>query len=130
MVLHLGQQDPIATTDIHPAPGVAHQVDGLGGVAGEDDLLDGGGVDEGGHPLTCRLVGGRRLLADGVDAAMRVGVVAAVVVVHDVDHGRRLLRGGGAVEVDQRLAVDSAAENREVGSHVRGGGGGGLDHCG
>src|SRR5438270_8718933 len=96
------------------APAVAHEVDRLGGVAGEDDLLYGGGVDEGGHSAARRLVGGGRLFAQGVDAPMGIGVVPPVVIVHRIDHRRRFLRGGGAIEVNQRLAVDLPSQDREV----------------
>ena len=114
VMLHLGQQDPVARLDIGSPPAVAHEVDRLGGIAGEDDLLYGGGVDEAGHSPARRLVGGRRLLAQGVDAPMGVGVVPPVVIVHRVDHRRRFLRGGGAIEVDQRLAMDLPSQDREV----------------
>ena len=46
VVLHLGQHDRVALGDVPPAPGVRHEVDRLGRVAGEDDLVPIGGVDE------------------------------------------------------------------------------------
>ena len=50
----------------------------------------------------------------GMGAAMDVGVLLLVVARHAVDHGLRLLRGGGAVEPDQRLAVHLALQDGEV----------------
>ena len=47
-------------------------------------------------------------------AAMNVGVVVLVVARDRVDHRLRLLRRGGVVEVDQRLAVNLLLENREI----------------
>ena len=120
VVLHLSQQDAITRADVGPAPAEANQVDRLGGIPGEDHFLRRAGVDEPGDPLARSLVGSRRFLADGVDAAVRVRVVAAVVVVHDIDDRGRLLRRRRAVEVDHRFAVDSTAQNREVGpNHFR-----------
>src|SRR5207245_6311606 len=92
------------------APAVADQVDGLGDVAGEDDLLRTGGLDEGGHLLAGGLVGRGRLLADGVDAPMGIGVVAAVVVLNALDHGGGVVRGGGTVQVCRRLSIGRAGE--------------------
>ena len=37
-----------------------------------------------------------------------------MVAHHGVDHGARLLRRGGAVEIDERLAVDLAREDRKL----------------
>ena len=56
-------------------------------------------------------VGGR--LAQRVHAAVHVGVQLRLVVLDGVEHRARALRGGGAVEVDQRLAVHSLREERE-----------------
>ena len=108
-MLHLGQDDGVAAADVPPAPRVGDEVDRLGRVAGEDDLVAVGRVDEPGdlgpRPLVC----GRRLLADRVDAAMDVGVVLAVVVVDGIDDDARLLARRRRVEVDQRVPVDLAA---------------------
>jgi hypothetical protein len=47
-------------------------------------------------------------------AAMNVGAIDGVELDDGVDDGLRLLRGGGVVEIDQGLAVDSLLEDREV----------------
>ena len=39
VVLHLGQDDGVAAIDVPPAPRVGDEVDRLGRVAGEDDLV-------------------------------------------------------------------------------------------
>ena len=88
VMLHLGQDDHVAAIDVPPAPRVGDEVDRLGRVAGEDDLVAVGRVDEPGDLDPGRLVGGGRLLADRVDAAMDVGVVLAVVVGDGVDDDR------------------------------------------
>ena len=81
VVLHLGQHDRVAAVDVPPAPRVGDEVDRLGRVAGEDDLVAVRGVDEARDLIAGRLVGRGRLLADRVDAAVDVGVVLAVVAV-------------------------------------------------
>ena len=46
VVLHFGEQDPVAGAEVLDAPGLSHQVDALGGAAGENDLVRAAGVDE------------------------------------------------------------------------------------
>ena len=115
VMLHLGQDDDIATGDVLAAPRIRHEVDRLGRVAGEHDLVPIRGVDEPRDARSGRFICRGGALADLVDAAMDVGVVLAVVGVHRIDHGLRLLARGRRVEVDQRLPVRGRrAENREV----------------
>ena len=80
VVLHLGQEHGVAGAQVGPAPRLGHQVERLGRVLGEDDLVRRvGRADEApGHhagPLVER--GG--LLGGGVDAAVHVGVRRLVV---------------------------------------------------
>ncbi len=42
------------------------------------------------------------------------GIFVAVCLAHRIDDGLRLLRGGGVVEIDERLAIDLAGEDREI----------------
>ena len=53
-------------------------------------------------------------LAERVYAAMHVGVPRGLVVFHRAQHRQRLLRGRGAVEIHQRLAVDLARQDRKL----------------
>ncbi len=116
VVLHLGQDDRVAPVDVPAAPRVRDEVDRLGRVAGEDDLVAVGRVDEPRDPGPRLLVGGRRLLADRVDAAMDVGVVLAVVVGDGIDDDVGLLARRRGVEIDERVPVDLLREDREVGA--------------
>ena len=130
VVLHLGEQDPVAGVNVRAAPAVANEVDGLGRVAGEDHFLGRGGVDEARHPLPRRLVGRRGFLADRIDAAMRIGVVAAVVVIHRVDHRSGFLRRGGTVQVNQWAPVNPPGEDGEVVANLLDVEGPCFDHAG
>ena len=114
VVLHLGEHHGVAGAQVGLAPGAGDQVDRFGHVLGEHDAVGGGGADEAGHlgPGLLHLAGG--LLGDGVDPPVHVGVGGLVVGVHRVEHGPRLLRRGGRVQVDDRLAVDLAGQEREV----------------
>ena len=67
-----------------------------------------------GDTFRARFVLAGGAFGEGVDAAMDVGIVALVVVVKGVDDDAGLLRGGGIIEIDQRLAVDFLFEQRKV----------------
>ena len=92
------------------------QVQRLGGVLGEDRPRCATGALMNAGDLVARLLERhRRLRAELVHRARDVGVVPLEVVDHRVDHHLRLLRGVGAVEVDQRHpAREGALEDREV----------------
>ena len=114
VVLHLGQDDHVAPADVLAAPRVGDEVDRLGGVAREHDLVRVGDPDQPGRLRTRLLVFGRRPLADRVDPAMDVGVVFAVVGVHRLEDHLRLLRRGGGIQVHERVPVDLLVEDREL----------------
>ena len=48
---------------------------------------------------------------------MHIRVVVLVVLAQGVDHGARLLRCGGVIEINQRMSMDFLIENREVFPH-------------
>ncbi len=115
VVLHLGQHDHVAPADVLAAPRVGDEVDRLGGVAREHDLVRVGDPDEPRRLRARLLVLGRRPLADRVDPAMDVGVVLAVVGVHRLEDDLRLLRRRRGVQVHERVPVDLLVEDRELG---------------
>ncbi len=93
-----------------------YQVDRVGGPANEDDFARVRGAEQARDRVAPRLVGARRPFRQFVDAAVDVGVVVRVEVRHRVDHRLRLLGAGGAVEKDERPAVDLLVEDREIGA--------------
>ncbi len=119
MVLHLGDDDLVAWPDAvgrrRPGQHVRHQVECLGGVLGEDDLVPVRGADERGDFVARALVERGRLLRQHVDAPVHVGVVQLVVIVERLEDRARFLRRRRAVEVDQRaVPVDPTLKDREV----------------
>ena len=96
----------------------SHEVDALGGATGKDNLLVVAGIDEGLHLTAHGLVavgGGSRKM---MGAAMDIAIEMTIVVVDSLDDTQRLLRSGGIVEVDQRMAVDDGIEDGDLGSDV------------
>jgi hypothetical protein len=118
VVFHRRDEHLVALVEMGPGVGLGHQVDGLGGAAGEDDLLGVGGVDEAMDFGSGALVGLGRPLGEVVHAAVHVGVVPRVEPRHRVDHRLWLLAGGGAVEVDEGLAVGLLVEDGELLAHA------------
>jgi hypothetical protein len=118
VVFEGGQQNFIAAMQAWARIGLSHEIDGFGGAAREDDLARRAGIDECAHPLARVLEHLRRFLAQLVHAAMHIGVMQALVVVHGGDDTGRPLRGRGAVEKHQRLAVNLAREDREIAPHA------------
>jgi len=49
-----------------------------------------------------------------VHAAVNISAIDFVEAAYGIDHREGLLRGGGAIQVDERLAVYLLLENREI----------------
>ena len=127
VVLHLGDEHRLAGLQ-QAAVAVGEQVDRLGAVLGEHDLVAGGRVHQARDGVAGALVGVGGPLAHPVQAAMHVGVLLAHRVGHRVDDGGRLHRGGGAVQEHQGFAMHGLRQDREFGAdalHVERGG---TDH--
>ena len=114
VVLHDGDDDLVALAEEGFTERRSQEVDALGGSACEDNLARGAGVDELADGLACPFVQLGRLLGEEVDAAVHVGIDRVVLLGNGIDHAAWFLRGGAVVEIDERLAVDRAAENGEV----------------
>ncbi len=56
------------------------------------------------------------LLGKMMHGAMDIGVGSFVIPGDGVDHRARLLRGGGVIEIDERLAVNLLLEDRKIGA--------------
>ncbi len=71
------------------------------------------GVEELRDLVARALIGFGRGIGEIMQAAMHVGVFGLVRLLHAVEHGVRLLRRRGVVEIDQRLAIDLHARAPE-----------------
>src|SRR5260221_9146785 len=96
------------------APAISYQVNTLGGVTREDDLLALASVDEASYFHASLFHFCRRFFADLVDSTMNIGVSGFVISTHGLDDGIRLLRTRRAVKINQRLTVYLAREDWKV----------------
>ncbi len=114
VVLHLRDEDLVPLAQPGAAPALGDQIDGLGRPAHEDDFARAGGVEEA-LDLTARsFVGLGGAHAQLVHAAVDVGAIPPVEMVHRTQHRLGLLGRRSVVEVDQRMAVDFLAQAGEV----------------
>ena len=119
VMLHLGDDDLVARPD-RLAETRRHQIDRLGPTLGPDDLIRAFGIQEPRHGLARRLEGLGRLIGQGVQAAVDVGVGVLHRRRQGVDHRPRLLRRGGRVQIDERPAVHRPRQDRELGARGAG----------
>jgi len=73
-------------------PGRRHQIDGLGGVAREDDFLGAPRVQELRDARAAALISFGRGIGEVMQTAVHVSVFALVALGHAVEHRARLLR--------------------------------------
>ncbi len=116
VVLHLRKHD-LVPGDQRLTEGRRYQVHRLGRALGEHDLTRAGGAHQPPHLLAGGLVGLGGLIGQGVHAAMDVGVGRLHGPLQGLDHRPRLLSRSGAVQVDQRMAVHLALQDRELSPH-------------
>jgi hypothetical protein len=105
MVFELRREDRVARAEVREPPREADEIDRFGRVARPDDLGGLGRVDEARDLGARGFERFRGAFGEFVDAPMDVRVVVRVVVHERVDHGLRLLRGGGRVEIGEALAA-------------------------
>ena len=118
VVLELGHEDDVSGPEVDEPPGVGDEVQPLGRVPREDELLRRRRVDERRELLAGALVTRGRALAELVDAAVHVGVRGLVEGPQRVEDLPRLLSRRGRVEIRERLAVELLLEDRKVGANL------------
>ena len=114
MVLHLCDDDLIASLHLRLAEGLGNEIDGLSSSTGEDDLLDLACIDELTHLFASLLMQIGGLLREIVHTTMHIGIHIEILVPHGVEHHERLLRGSRIVKIDQRLLIHLAPQDGEI----------------
>jgi hypothetical protein len=99
---------------VFSAPAIGQEIDAFGGAASENDFITAGRVDEFRGAMAGGFEGGSGAVAQFVNAAVNVGIVLLVVIAQRIENGPRFLRGGGVIEVDQRIPVDLLVQNRKI----------------
>ena len=113
VVLHLRRDDLIARLQAL-CQARRDQIEGFGPALGPDDLVGAFGVQEAGDGFPRLFESLGRLIGQGVQATVNVGIGAFHRRGQGIDHRARLLRRGGRVQIDQRLAVHRPRQDREL----------------
>ena len=114
VVLHHRQNNLVAFADMRLAEGSRDQIHGLGRAAGENDLVRRFGVEEAAQRLARALIAFGCGIGEIMQSAMHIGVFMLVEMRQPIDHGARLLRRGGVVEIGKRLPVGTLGKNRKI----------------
>ena len=113
MVLHDREHDLVAGLDPLAPERIGDEVDGLGRIAGEDDLFLAPGIEERRYFFARAFISLGRLVGEVVQSAMHVGVLRGVGLLNPVENRTRLLRRRSVVEIHQRFAVDLKRQGSE-----------------
>ncbi len=114
MMLHCGDDDFIPGTEVAPAITLRNQVYPLGRSAHKNDLFERFRIDEMLDFLACAFVGVCRQFAQGMHAAMDIGIVRAIIFIQCLDDLARLLCRCRIVQVHQGLAAYGLLEDWEI----------------
>ena len=114
VVLHVAEHDDIARRKVCSSPTLRNHIESFSRVFGEDDFGRGTRTNEIANKGSSHFGSVRGFFGNHVDATMHVGINRAVVVVHRVQNGQRLLRGGRRIEIHNRLAVNLSRKKREL----------------
>ena len=112
MVLQGADDDFIARLEVL-LQAVSQQVEGLGGAAGEDQLLRIRGIQPARGLFSRGFESAGGAFTRQVLGAMHVGGAAGVIAKQGIEHGLGFLCGGGAVEVGLALGL-KGQDAREV----------------
>src|SRR5713226_5814535 len=102
VMLELRDQDLVAFVEVVSPPAGRDEVDRLRCPTREDDLLRPRGAKESRHVRARALIRLGRLLGEGMDTTMHIGVRLLVEVHERVDDNAWLLCRGSVIEVGQR----------------------------
>ena len=114
VVLEPGDDDLVVLLNVLAAPALRDEIDAFGGAAHENDFSRVRGVQEAADFGARALVGVCGAGGQFVSGAMDVGIFVRVKIVQAINHGLRLLRGGGVIEPDELPAVDALVQDWEV----------------
>ena len=114
VVLGDADQDLVAGLKPRLGPAAGNQVERHGGAGGQNDLVARLGANEAGNLATHRLIQVGRRLGQEMQPAMHIGVCVLIGRHQRVENLLRLLRRCRAVEINKRLAVHLAGQDRKI----------------
>ena len=113
-MFQLGEENDIAGFKMFRTPRGGDEIDSFRRPARKNNFVGGFGVDEFSGTGARGFEGVRGAVAQLMDAAMNIGVVVFVIMHERINDAAGLLRRGGVVEINQRLAVDLLMENGKI----------------
>ena len=114
VVFHLADDDIITLAQESLAPRIGDGIYRSGSSRREDYLLAIGSTYKHTHALARLLVELGCLLRKTMYATVDIGILLTMQTIHRLDNSLGLLRRSSTIEVDERLAIHLATENREI----------------
>ena len=114
MVFHHAQHDLVPGPKPRRRPGVGHKVDAVRRAGGKDHLARIGGAKEPRDDPPHRFIPVGRKIGKVMQAPVNIGIFIRIPTDDRVDHHLGFLRRSPIVQIDQRLAVHLAPEDREI----------------
>ena len=106
MVLHDGYNYFIARRHTFVGEAGSHQIDGLGGSPGEDNLVGRTGVEEMLNRLACLFMGFRCFLAQEMNSPVDIGIDIIITVFYLFDYTTWFLGCRRIIQINQWFAID------------------------
>ena len=91
VMFHLGQNNKVTCLQVSASPGISNQVDRFGCIPGVNDLARRRCIDELRNPFTRAFIHRCSFFSQRMHATMDIGIRAAIIIVHCLDHLHRLL---------------------------------------
>ena len=114
VMLHLCDDDLIASLHLTLTERLSHQIDGLRSATRKDDFLSLRGIDKLTHFFACCLVQIRCLLREIMHPAMHIGIHIEILLAHRVEHTQRFLCRRCIIQIHQRLLIYLPRQNGKI----------------
>jgi hypothetical protein len=113
-MLHRGDDNLIVLVNEFAPITLGDEVDSFSRAARKNNLMCLPGVDQSPDFDARIFIFAGRQLAQIINAAVHIGVLLGVIAIDRLNHHLRFLRGGRAVQVDERTPVNLLVKDRKI----------------